>query len=200
MPVCRPASSMISSTPVRRLRNTIWTMSVRERSSRRPRRLMGASGGRAGERDTGCRVPGTWYLGSPFSRLSLWTDCRSRAEIVAFQNAVEDAVDELRRLIRAEFLGDLDGLIDDDELRRIVLVEELVNGHTHDVAVDDGHARETPVLRLRLNHVVERFQVLDGSLKDLRRELARVRLDRKSTRLNSSHTVISYAVFCLKKK
>src|SRR5438132_1871207 len=27
-----------------------------------------------------------------------------------------------------------------------------------------------------------------------------VALDRKSTRLNSSHTVISYAVFCLKKK
>src|SRR5260221_13754657 len=26
------------------------------------------------------------------------------------------------------------------------------------------------------------------------------RSDRKSTRLNSSHTVISYAVFCLKKK
>src|SRR5438132_2414414 len=26
------------------------------------------------------------------------------------------------------------------------------------------------------------------------------RKDRKSTRLNSSHTVISYAVFCLKKK
>src|SRR5260221_9006931 len=29
---------------------------------------------------------------------------------------------------------------------------------------------------------------------------ADVSLDRKSTRLNSSHTVISYAVFCLKKK
>src|SRR5256885_8870792 len=27
-----------------------------------------------------------------------------------------------------------------------------------------------------------------------------VRIDRKSTRLNSSHLVISYAVFCLKKK
>src|SRR5438034_7911777 len=27
-----------------------------------------------------------------------------------------------------------------------------------------------------------------------------VKVDRKSTRLNSSHTVISYAVFCLKKK
>src|SRR5215204_7572602 len=30
--------------------------------------------------------------------------------------------------------------------------------------------------------------------------LAAKRIDRKSTRLNSSHTVISYAVFCLKKK
>src|SRR5947207_3473762 len=29
---------------------------------------------------------------------------------------------------------------------------------------------------------------------------ASLRRDRKSTRLNSSHTVISYAVFCLKKK
>src|SRR3989475_9417656 len=28
----------------------------------------------------------------------------------------------------------------------------------------------------------------------------RLRLDRKSTRLNSSHSQISYAVFCLKKK
>src|SRR5476649_38498 len=39
---------------------------------------------------------------------------------------------------------------------------------------------------------------------DLARELARLppsaEGDRKSTRLNSSHTVISYAVFCLKKK
>src|SRR5258708_11373127 len=29
---------------------------------------------------------------------------------------------------------------------------------------------------------------------------ARMPLDRKSTRLNSSHQIISYAVFCLKKK
>src|SRR5476649_3049349 len=33
-----------------------------------------------------------------------------------------------------------------------------------------------------------------------RQETACRRRDRKSTRLNSSHTVISYAVFCLKKK
>src|SRR5438132_10630604 len=30
--------------------------------------------------------------------------------------------------------------------------------------------------------------------------IADANIDRKSTRLNSSHTVISYAVFCLKKK
>src|SRR5256885_7041804 len=33
-----------------------------------------------------------------------------------------------------------------------------------------------------------------------REKLTRVVIDRKSTRLNSSHLVISYAVFCLKKK
>src|SRR5258708_29482421 len=31
-------------------------------------------------------------------------------------------------------------------------------------------------------------------------EIIRTILDRKSTRLNSSHQIISYAVFCLKKK
>src|SRR5438034_5693285 len=36
--------------------------------------------------------------------------------------------------------------------------------------------------------------------KPLARNVAEAKRDRKSTRLNSSHTVISYAVFCLKKK
>src|SRR3712207_7549194 len=35
---------------------------------------------------------------------------------------------------------------------------------------------------------------------DLLRPVLRADLDRKSTRLNSSHANISYAVFCLKKK
>src|SRR2546426_9312439 len=37
-----------------------------------------------------------------------------------------------------------------------------------------------------------------GPIRTVRRQ--RVEADRKSTRLNSSHLVISYAVFCLKKK
>src|SRR5207245_4464167 len=36
--------------------------------------------------------------------------------------------------------------------------------------------------------------------EELFKELAQTFLDRKSTRLNSSHGSISYAVFCLKKK
>src|SRR2546422_7570030 len=36
--------------------------------------------------------------------------------------------------------------------------------------------------------------------KDPVREVVNVSIDRKSTRLNSSHGYISYAVFCLKKK
>src|SRR5256885_11437436 len=35
-------------------------------------------------------------------------------------------------------------------------------------------------------------------LRRVRKDLARARRDRKSTRLNSSHLVISYAAFCLK--
>src|SRR5437588_9731425 len=42
-------------------------------------------------------------------------------------------------------------------------------------------------------------QVKGSAVLDLLGQVARG-TDRKSTRLNSSHTVISYAVFCLKKK
>src|SRR5256885_2915062 len=48
----------------------------------------------------------------------------------------------------------------------------------------------------------EQIQAGDGERRLDLRLLAqqRAELDRKSTRLNSSHLVISYAVFCLKKK
>src|SRR5690242_21438307 len=47
---------------------------------------------------------------------------------------------------------------------------------------------------LRLRHVLQR-----ALAEGLRRPVAYLQ-DRKSTRLNSSHMSISYAVFCLKKK
>src|SRR5256885_7434389 len=65
--------------------------------------------------------------------------------------------------------------------RRHWLPKQVVRpGDSHPVQDDDhlGHLRRT---------VGERSAVQKGG-------------DRKSTRLNSSHLVISYAVFCLKKK
>src|SRR5438132_3778757 len=71
--------------------------------------------------------------------------------------------------------------------------------------------RAAPVLFLRRVHrLVRRSRQVprgatsvgpshEGAVSGQRRGL-KLLLDRKSTRLNSSHTVISYAVFCLKKK
>src|SRR2546426_5750842 len=52
-----------------------------------------------------------------------------------------------------------------------------------------------PVRRRRHRRVL-RVATQQGA----REYLASAQIDRKSTRLNSSHLVISYAVFCLKKK
>src|SRR6266568_7057237 len=49
--------------------------------------------------------------------------------------------------------------------------------------------------------VVEEFpELIDHRAADADMGIAPPVLDRKSTRLNSSHSSISYAVFCLKKK
>src|SRR5438034_6329895 len=58
-------------------------------------------------------------------------------------------------------------------------------------------ADDEPQLREVLQRALERggYRVLGAGSAESAYEL-----DRKSTRLNSSHTVISYAVFCLKKK
>src|SRR5256885_8816125 len=50
----------------------------------------------------------------------------------------------------------------------------------------------------RLNQSDPRGDVAQATIRTLVQH--RVSIDRKSTRLNSSHLVISYAVFCLKKK
>src|SRR5256885_15939670 len=62
----------------------------------------------------------------------------------------------------------------------------LFRSHRHvEQRLVDGHARDVGDLDLR--EAAHELAVLLG-------------IDRKSTRLNSSHLVISYAVFCLKKK
>src|SRR5438132_9661226 len=51
-------------------------------------------------------------------------------------------------------------------------------------------------MRIKVDAQKQQTTILTFRSKNLPQEA----LDRKSTRLNSSHTVISYAVFCLKKK
>src|SRR5256885_8427226 len=60
-------------------------------------------------------------------------------------------------------------------------------------ALDDVRSWASTEARL-----IAGFAELPEGLEPFREEIERA--DRKSTRLNSSHLVISYAVFCLKKK
>src|SRR5690625_381497 len=57
-------------------------------------------------------------------------------------------------------------------------------------AVQDRYDISTEITDERIKYVEEIFEALD-KMED--------EIDRKSTRLNSSHVAISYAVFCLKK-
>src|SRR5947207_6845760 len=67
--------------------------------------------------------------------------------------------------------------------------------HSTKSARDRDRLRQEVLERLKWR--IHRIWSLDWYRKSVREK---ERVDRKSTRLNSSHTVISYAVFCLKKK
>src|SRR5207248_11158091 len=90
----------------------------------------------------------------------------------------------------------------------------------HDALPICGHGRDRLVFGDVLAHGVKNLRPLQGSLWDIALGLAKTlhrnragdaqwaalhsyastwHSDRKSTRLNSSHRTISYAVFCLKK-
>src|SRR2546427_2215338 len=82
-----------------------------------------------------------------------------------------------------------------------------VLGRFYDVTVDELHALRGRPEKFIGDAVMAVFGLPqvheDDALRAVRAGLAireRVRRDRKSTRLNSSHSQISYAVFCLKKK
>src|SRR5258708_10332389 len=66
------------------------------------------------------------------------------------------------------------------------------------ISLQRGHVRGSLSFAGRPEFVVDCVDIFcfDGSVG----RLASDGLDRKSTRLNSSHQIISYAVFCLKKK
>src|SRR5256885_3964927 len=67
---------------------------------------------------------------------------------------------------------------------------------TDNPSTDRAQSRRRLPVPARRTH----FDHRGKALLHCRRHRRQIRLDRKSTRLNSSHLVISYAVFCLKKK
>src|SRR5205807_5378713 len=105
-------------------------------------------------------------------------------------------------------------LVDEDDARRVLLglVEQVAHAagadadeHLDELRPADAEERHAGLTghrfaeqRLAGARRAHQQHTLGDARSD-RRELVRV-LDRKSTRLNSSHLVISYAVFCLKKK
>src|SRR3712207_7175226 len=74
----------------------------------------------------------------------------------------------------------------------------LFRSHTRLVVTeDDNHDRVKGVVHANQLAELLMAQGPDATIEGLVREAP---IDRKSTRLNSSHANISYAVFCLKKK
>src|SRR5699024_11277192 len=111
-----------------------------------------------------------------------------------------DLADEYRRLAQQDLA---DGKLAD--LRRVMrILDRTGSGHS-EVVIDDD---ESMALLRALNDVrivlADRLGLQrDGdfdTVRMLQQIGEQVEGDRKSTRLNSSHVSISYAVFCLKKK
>src|SRR5256884_5331811 len=74
-------------------------------------------------------------------------------------------------------------------------------GYAYGVVVR-GVENDSGVRAMQFDHNVFHRQIAENrrSVKIVLLDRAAVALDRKSTRLNSSHGYISYAVFCLNKK
>src|SRR5437867_2480894 len=86
-------------------------------------------------------------------------------------HGVEDPMDERAGLLVAELLRYLDRLIDDDDRRRRILVDQLIGRDAEDVAIHDGHPRHAPVMRDRAEDRVEPLHLFHRPLHERAREL-----------------------------
>src|SRR5947208_6783621 len=68
------------------------------------------------------------------------------------------------------------------------------------IGVSGTTALENMLLGIPMILMYKLSRITYSIAKQLIRDSLYIRIDRKSTRLNSSHQIISYAVFCLKKK
>src|SRR3712207_8166586 len=111
---------------------------------------------------------------TPFPYTTLFRSVRATGDIGLFKITSDESIASGTRRIRA--------VTGRDAFNRFQETEALVDQISGELRTNRG---EIPAAVLKLQ----------DELKRARREA-----DRKSTRLNSSHANISYAVFCLKKK
>src|SRR5437773_6062022 len=84
-----------------------------------------------------------------------------------------------------------------NELEKTAAQAKHSNGRMLVVPTD---VSKPEAVRTLFNKIKEAFGRLDLLFNNAGKGAPAVPIDRKSTRLNSSHITISYAVFCLKKK
>src|SRR5690625_6748963 len=102
---------------------------------------------------------------------------------------IEVIVRQMMQKVRVTDPGDTI-LLEDDTVDRFYL--EQLNEELYDrfVVTDAGESD------LRIADIVDRRRLREVNSELKRSDRAQVEVDRKSTRLNSSHVAISYAVFC----
>src|SRR5438552_2805959 len=80
-------------------------------------------------------------------------------------------------------------------------VKALIASEPEDTVVTEAFSEGWPNAPHRvLRFCIEEAQKFKGDIVGYKKLISTGGIDRKSTRLNSSHQIISYAVFCLKKK
>src|SRR3989454_8318498 len=103
---------------------------------------------------------------------------------------------DIDRLVKFEVLGYSGGPKDETPKGR-AKARSRVNWDALEKRISESEtAYQRPVIRRKIDELVTYYR----ECKDAATLPAIPGADRKSTRLNSSHLVISYAVFCLKKK
>ena len=111
-------------------------------------------------------------------------------------------LEKIAELVKEGKLSGISGLRDESDKSGMRMVIELKRGEVPAIVLNNlyQHTQLQTVFGINLVGLSNNQPKL-FSLKELLNSFLRHRReDRKSTRLNSSHALISYAVFCLKKK
>ena len=143
------------------------------------------------------------YYGSPTPIQQVANVSVPEARMIQIQPCEKSLLKEIEKAILVSDIG-INPTNDGTSIR--LIFPELTEERRKELAKDvkkKGEGAKVAIRNIRRDGN-DAFKKLKGSdisedeIKDLEEQLQK--LDRKSTRLNSSHTVISYAVFCLKKR